>query len=372
MARGKTMEVGETCPMNGGNGPYSYSQNSHYQRQAADAAKTMIMDSILDKLDIQNLPSNTLKIADFGCSVGANTLQAVQNIIETTKHMHKTLQLQQTLEFQVFFNDLTGNDFNTLFTTLPTPGEYFAAGVPGSFHSRLFPNATLNIAHSSYSLHWLSRVPEEVMDRESPTWNKGRVHYTKNLKVFEAYSAQFKRDMEGFFNARAQEIVGGGLMLLLLPGCQDGFLPCETSVSMQYDLFGSCLMDMVNIGMVSEEKVDSFNLPMYLTSPMEFRELIEANGCFIIERMENFNPYEDEDLPDFQVLATQFRAATEGLTSDHFGIKRREIMDELYDRFADKMAENTHLFDMKNMKEFIIFACLMRKNVHFNAEKNQN
>ncbi|PSS30607.1 S-adenosylmethionine-dependent methyltransferase [Actinidia chinensis var. chinensis] len=368
MATGRTMEVGETCPMNGGDGPYSYSQNSHYQREAADAAKTMIMDSILDKLDIQNLLSNTLKIADFGCSVGANTFQAVQNIIDATK----TFNSNKTLEFQVFFNDLTGNDFNNLFTTLPTPREYFAAGVPGSFHCRLFPNATLNIAHSSYSLHWLSRVPEEVVDRESPTWNKGRVHYTSNLKVFYAYSAQFKRDMEGFFNARAQEIVGGGLMLLLLPACQDGFLPCETSVSRQYDLFGSCLMDMVNMGMMSEEKMDSFNLPIYLTSPMEFRELIEANGCFTIEKMENFNPYENQDLPDFHVLATHFRAATEGLIREHFGIKSRKIMEELYDRFADKMAENTHLFDMKNMKEFIIFACLKRKNVDFNAEKNQN
>ncbi|GFY86753.1 S-adenosyl-L-methionine-dependent methyltransferases superfamily protein [Actinidia rufa] len=117
MAKGKTMEVGETCPMNGGDGPYSYSQNSHYQREAADAAKTMIMDSILDKLDIQNLPSNTLKIADFGCSVGANTFQAVQNIIDATK----TFDSNKTLEFQVFFNDLTGNDFNNLFTQPSQP-----------------------------------------------------------------------------------------------------------------------------------------------------------------------------------------------------------------------------------------------------------
>ena len=125
-------------------------------------------------------------------------------------------------------------------------------------------------------------------------------------------------------------------------------------------------------GSISEVEADSFNLPMYLTSPMEFRELIEANGCFIIERMENFNPYENEDLPDFDALATQFRAATEGLIREHFGIKSHELMEDLYDRFADKMADNTHLFDMKNMKEFIIFACLKRKNVHFNADKNQN
>jgi len=153
----------------------------------------------------------------------------------------------EALEFQVFFNDLSNNDFNTLFATLPTSRRYFAAGVPGSFHAQLFPKATIHLAHSSYALHWLSRVPNEVVDRNSPIWNKGRVHYTGNAEMVAVYSDQFKRDMAAFLSARAEEIVEGGLLLLLLPACEDGVLPSETCASLQFGLFGSCLIDMARM-----------------------------------------------------------------------------------------------------------------------------
>lgn len=61
------------------------------------------------------------------------------------------------------------------------------------------------------------------------------------------YSDQFKRDMAAFLSARAEEIVEGGLLLLLLPACEDGVLPSETCASLQFGLFGSCLIDMAKM-----------------------------------------------------------------------------------------------------------------------------
>lgn len=75
-------------------------------------------------------------------------------------------------EVQSFFNDLPGNDFNTLFGLLPPVKEqaekeggssplvreYFAAGVPGSFYGRLFPTNSLHFAISLHCLHWISQV----------------------------------------------------------------------------------------------------------------------------------------------------------------------------------------------------------------------
>ena len=102
-------------------------------------------------------------------------------------------------EFQVFFNDHTSNDFNTLFTSLPPERPYFATGVLGSFHGRLFPNSSLDFAHSSYALQILSKVPKELLNKNSAAWNKGRVHYASALdEVAQAYSTQFSKDITTF------------------------------------------------------------------------------------------------------------------------------------------------------------------------------
>ncbi|KAJ4707025.1 S-adenosylmethionine-dependent methyltransferase [Melia azedarach] len=121
-----------------------------------DAAKAMINEVISDKLDFKTLgidTSETFRLVDLGCSTGPNTFISVQNIVQTIEQKYKAEYDQNypsSLEFLVFFNDHYGNDFNILFKTLPPLGNHFAAGVPGSFHGRLFPKSTLHFAHSSY------------------------------------------------------------------------------------------------------------------------------------------------------------------------------------------------------------------------------
>ncbi|KAL3568370.1 hypothetical protein D5086_031021 [Populus alba] len=224
----------------------------------------------------------TFRIADFGCSAGPNTFLAMEKIIEAVEQKyHAQFQNSPPLELQVFFNDVTTNDFNTLFKTLPLYQKYFAAGVPGTFYGRLFPKSTLHLACSSYSLHWLSKVPEEVVDKKSPAWNKGSIQCSGTAEeVAKAYSAQFKTDMDNFLNARAQEIIGGGLMVIIIPGLPDGILMSQTGAGIFNDFFGSCLIDMAKLGVISEEKVDSFNLPLYYSSAKELEEIIKNNGHF--------------------------------------------------------------------------------------------
>ena len=90
-------------------------------------------------------------------------------------------------------------------------------GVPGSFYDRLFPENSLHIVHSSFALHWLSEVPREVLDKDSPAWNKGEIFYTSSSdEVANAYAAQFAKDIR-FLNLRAKEIVKGGMMILIMP-----------------------------------------------------------------------------------------------------------------------------------------------------------
>jgi indole-3-acetate O-methyltransferase len=112
-------------------------------------------------------------IADLGCSCGSNTINVVNVIINHIIKRYEALGCNPP-EFSAFFSDLPSNDFNTLFQLLPplaTYGvsmeeclandnqrSYFAAGVPGSFYRRLFPTKSVDVFHSAFSLHWLSKV----------------------------------------------------------------------------------------------------------------------------------------------------------------------------------------------------------------------
>lgn len=132
-------------------------------------AKPMLEQSIAEVYLSSSPGPECLKVADFGCSSGPNTLLLVWEIVDI---IHATSQRfnQKAPMFQFFLNDLPGNDFNTIFRSLPSFyeklkkekgsefGPCFIAGMPGNFYGRLFPNHFLHFVHSSYSLHWRSQV----------------------------------------------------------------------------------------------------------------------------------------------------------------------------------------------------------------------
>lgn len=204
----------------------------------------------MEKFDVRELSSasNTIRIADLGCATGPNTFIAMQNLVNVLKQKYRSQMCpgEAFPEFQVFFSDHVSNDFNMLFTSLPQDRPYFAAGVPGSFHGRLFPESSLHLVYSSVALHWLGKVPEEVVDPSSKAWNKGRVHYTSApAEVVEAFKAQFAEDVGRFLEARAAELVAGGMAVIILPGIPDQMPHRQVPAGLMYDLMACCLEDMV-------------------------------------------------------------------------------------------------------------------------------
>ncbi|KDO44108.1 hypothetical protein CISIN_1g017702mg [Citrus sinensis] len=365
MAHIESNNLTEAYPMVGGDDAYSYANNSTYQRGVVDAAKELISEAIADKLDLKILGfDDTLKpfkIADLGCSVGPNTLLAVQNIIEAIElKFQRTTNLHQkpsALEFQVFLNDHSDNDFNTLFKSLPHARKYFAAGLPGSFHSRLFPRSSIHFVHTSYALHWLSKVPKEIVDPCSPAWNKGSIQCSEsNIEVVRAYSTQYKNDMESFLNARAEELVPGGLMVLILAAVVPDGIPLSNSyVGVFNNILGSCFNDLAKMGVLSEEKVDSFNLPTYNATPKELEAIIRTNGNFTIEKMEKLSQ------PRRRITANEYasgiRAGIDGLIKKHFG---DEFVDEIFNYFTTKVEENYSIIEEKIRNVSNLFISLKR------------
>ncbi|BBG94523.1 S-adenosyl-L-methionine-dependent methyltransferases superfamily protein [Prunus dulcis] len=255
-------------------------------------------------------------------------------------------------EFQVFFSDLVSNDFNPLFKSLPPQSQrpYFAAGVPGSFHGPLFPKASLHFVHSSCALNWLSQVPKPVAERTSSAWNAGKILYSSR-EVTEAYSCQFANDMGLFLQARANELVGGGLMALVIP-----------VVLWSFELLGSTLMGMANMGLVSKEKVDCFNLPVYFPSLEELTAIIERNREFRIEKMEAISHPKMKTEPKQYISG--IKAVFEGIIGKHFG---SNVTEELFEQCSIKAAKPSVLLLDTNMPTLQVLVVILKRNGNGNA-----
>ncbi|PIA36720.1 hypothetical protein AQUCO_03300138v1 [Aquilegia coerulea] len=187
--------------------------------------KPFVEEAITD-LYCKTLPGKCFKIADLGCSSGPNTLYLISEIIEAIGSKCQKLG-HGPPSFQVFLNDLPGNDFNTIFKSIPSfienlkknkgdefIGPCFIAGMPGSFFGRLFPPETLNFVHSSYSLHFLSKVPLGIEN------NKANIYIAPMSppSVPKAYLAQFESDFTIFLSSRSEEITSGGRMVITMIG----------------------------------------------------------------------------------------------------------------------------------------------------------
>lgn len=220
------------------------------QGTQSDQAKVILTSSIRKHLV---LPTNSdsasnrvFRIADLGCSVGPNTFASIDTIIGSVVSEYRTKCLGPEIpEFQVFFNDQVSNDFNTLFRNLPPERAYTAAGVPGSFHGRLFPESSVDLFHSAFALHWLPGVPDEVTRPVSPAWNGGKVTYAESApEVAKAYKAQFRKDIGAFFKERSTEMVDNGLLAILMPCRPQGTAPSRSVLMAGFECVGHALADM--------------------------------------------------------------------------------------------------------------------------------
>ncbi|XP_050205161.1 probable caffeine synthase MTL2 [Mercurialis annua] len=337
--------------MNGGDGNNSYANNSLLQKKVILKARAVLQQSITEFYN--KTFSDCIKIADMGCSSGPNTFLPIWEIIDAIVDTCNRLKTKAPA-LQIFLNDLPSNDFNSVFLSLPNfykkldeekggkIGPCFIAATPGSFYGRVFPTQFLHFVHSSYSLHWLSQVPEGIM-------NKGNIWIaeTSPPTVHKAYSDQFKRDFTLFLRSRSEEIISGGHMVITCmaqttnPSCKFG--GCEL-----LRLIGISLKDMVNEGMIKESIFDSCNFPIYAPSKEEVISMIEREDSFMIAKLEEFELSWDANIENgdknlvfntwerAKYVATYMRAVTESILANYFD---NAIIEDLFQRLSIKVVD---------------------------------
>ncbi|XP_073000567.1 probable jasmonic acid carboxyl methyltransferase 2 [Typha latifolia] len=364
--------------MNSGIDDRSYAKNSTIQNAIVSLTKKVRQEVAISCYAAAGY-SETMVIAELGCSSGPNSLVTVLDVIEAVTTRCSQLG-RRPPAFQAFLNDLPGNDFNTIFRFLPNfslnglnsqwsdqKGLRFVSAVPGNFYGRLFLSKSLHYVHSSSSLHWLSQVPPLLQDGASfETLNKGRIFVSKTSPpcVADAYRMQFRKDFSLFLSCRANELVVGGRMVLAFMARSTPD-PSREEDCYMWELLARALMDMVSLGLVEEEKVDSFNAPYYAPSLEEVKNEVINEGSFAINKIELFEAsleYAEEDYSNTkeprsrsrcnsncaELMAKGNRAVIECMLKSHFG---EDIIEELFERYCILLEEyySLHKAELTNI-----------------------
>ncbi|KAJ1279418.1 hypothetical protein BS78_04G155100 [Paspalum vaginatum] len=363
-----------------GDGENSYASNSTIPMKAILQARPLL-EKATEEL-YKSLPlRSTMVVADLGCSSGPNTLLVVSEVMSTICDFVRETDDHRGLELQFFLNDLPGNDFNLIFRMLEqiqnratkedkmaTP-PYYIAGLPGSFYRRLFPCQSVHLFNSSFSLMWLSKVPEDLSRGTHP--NEGNIYIGKATPpvVVKLFQEQFRKDFELFLMLRYTELVCGGRMLLTFIGRKSEDMLMHGDVASMWELLAEALQTMIQKGRVKQEELTSFNIPYYAPSLDEVKALIKQTGLFDVELIELFesswDPQDDDSSSEVvfdcassgKNVAKCIRAVIGPLIMDHFS---EAILDELFMEYASVVAK--HL--MKGKAKYPIILVSLKTDVH--------
>ncbi|RLM55065.1 anthranilate O-methyltransferase 1-like [Panicum miliaceum] len=306
--------------------------------------------------------SNNSRLQPLGCSSGENTLILVSQVIDAMSD-------SQQMEVQFFLNDLPENDFNYIFHSLGNFKESIAAehkggriaGLPGSYYTRLFPSQSVHLFHSSCCLHWRSRLPDGLDVNAKPYLNKGNIYIAKTttLSVVKLYQELFETDLLLFLKLRHEELVSGGQMVLTFLGRknEDAY---KGNLNHLCGLLAQSVQSLVHKGLVQEEKLDAFNLPVYGPSVDEVMAVVRKSELFNVSSTRlfgsNWDPYDDsgdrivqDSLQSGLNVAKSIRAVMEPLFASHFG---GAVLDELFREYARNVAK--HLQREKTMYSVIV------------------
>ncbi|KAG0615390.1 hypothetical protein M758_5G037500 [Ceratodon purpureus] len=337
----------------GGEGEGSYSGlYSKMWKQMGSIIQPSLKHAILHQFSPPKSGTEPIHYADFGYAVRNNTLGFAKFVVDALKMRPDVIDR----DIVCHFADLPSFDFNKLFKQLPPftgQGDgsveertWFADGVPGTQYGRMFPRSSLHVAITTLTLHYLSELPKSILDKSSPAYNKGKVGcHGSSPATAEAYAKVSRQGLRKFFECRAEEIASGGVLGFYCLGRRDRAHPENQLV----DEGSNYLLDiektwkeLVNEGVLTDESLDDFNLPLCYPSIDELQEAIEhPPSAFRIEKLDFIEKRPLADKPmEFDDAEAYGKFMTVMFGNMRPRLARYGLAPELTDEFEKRYRQN--------------------------------
>jgi len=334
-----------------------YNRNSSMQA-AGNAMALAVWEKAAQSVD---LGEETLVIVDYGSSQGRNSMEPVSTAIRV---LRARVGAERMVE--VIHTDLPTNDFASLFTALnEDPGSYmvgtsaiFPFAIGRTYFEPLMPPGRVHLGWNSWTMQWMSRNPVDAPDHVFAV--RSRVP-----EIRAAVVEQQARDWRHFLELRSRELRAGGRLLSLFPGRPPDRVGWEWLMGELWE----AVCDMRRDGLFSDQEILRISVP---TAP---RRLADIHAPFSEDK--NFAGLEIEHAeivkgPDVHWSDFERTGDAANLAQCWTGMMRAfsgptimnsidpvrdraELVDELFSRFADRLAVNPQ------RHEHFIAVVLLRK-----------
>jgi hypothetical protein len=188
-----------------------YADHAATQREASTLGLDLVAQAVAD---VDALPEvegarTAWRIADLGCAQGHNSMPPMRAAVTALRSRDRddSDHPDHPVDIDVVHTDLPDNDWATFFHNVDhDPASYardstgtYPSVVGRSFYERLFPGASLSLAWTSSTLHWLSRSPGPVADHFF-------VQMSTDQDAQERYRTRSAQDWRDFLAARSVEL----------------------------------------------------------------------------------------------------------------------------------------------------------------------
>jgi hypothetical protein len=325
----------------------SYNRHARLQAGGGMLALPVLEQSVANL--ILGSGGRPVLIADYGSSQGRNSLVPIGVAVKALRKL-----AGPTRPICVVHVDLPQNDFKSLFDSVEGDPNSYAARDPNVFHlvvgrsfyRQVLPDESVDLAWSSYSAQWLSRIPATVPGHLS------FLHSRDSVRA--AFEVQSAHDWRTFMTLRARELRPGGRMVIVLPGLDESLISGFEDLM---DHANEVLSEMVGDGTLKVEERERMVIGAHLRTNRELLEPFGNGGSFQGLTVESWESslLEDPAWLDYKrdrdgdALARKhasfFRATfapslANSLTLNGDSVRRRVFADRLESGLVERLARN--------------------------------